>query len=137
MPIGTSTYGLHRMDTVAVTTEREATTAARVGFGEAFKRGAVPADSNDSGTLSHPKYQPDIDGLRAIAVLAAVGFHVSPLWIAGGFVGVGIFFVISGFLISRIMDRACVHFSARLAISFWHRVLAIDKTCRSRRSLRR
>jgi hypothetical protein len=103
MPIGTSTYGLHRMDTVAVTTEREATTAARVGFGEAFKRGAVPADSNDSGTLSHPKYQPDIDGLRAIAVLAAVGFHVSPLWIAGGFVGVGIFFVISGFLISTII----------------------------------
>ena len=32
------------------------------------------------------------------------------------------------------MDRACVHFSARLAISFWHRVLAIDKTCRSRRA---
>lgn len=51
-------------------------------------------------------YRPDIDGLRAVAVLSVVGFHVSPHRLAGGFVGVDIFFVISGFLITTIVLRA-------------------------------
>jgi peptidoglycan/LPS O-acetylase OafA/YrhL len=52
------------------------------------------------------KYRPDIDGLRAIAVVAVVAFHSFPNFFKGGFVGVDIFFVISGFLISGIIIDA-------------------------------
>ncbi|MES2825943.1 MAG: acyltransferase family protein [Pseudomonadota bacterium] len=65
--------------------------------------------------LSHPKYRPDIDGLRAVAVLAVVVFHAFPSSIKGGFIGVDVFFVISGYLISTIifesLDRGTFSFS--------------------------
>ncbi len=55
---------------------------------------------------SHIGYRPDIDGLRAVAVLSVLFFHAFPALLRGGFVGVDIFFVISGYLISRVISTA-------------------------------
>lgn len=51
----------------------------------------------------HSAFRPDIQGLRAIAVLAVMLFHLNAAWLPGGFVGVDVFLVISGYLIARIL----------------------------------
>jgi peptidoglycan/LPS O-acetylase OafA/YrhL len=53
--------------------------------------------------MSSIKYRPEIDGLRAVAVIPVIFFHLGFSWMAGGYVGVDIFFVISGFLITLII----------------------------------
>ncbi|MCL5925342.1 acyltransferase, partial [Neisseria meningitidis] len=50
-------------------------------------------------------YRPDIDTLRAAAVLSVIVFHIEKNWLPGGFLGVDIFFVISGFLMTTILHR--------------------------------
>jgi peptidoglycan/LPS O-acetylase OafA/YrhL len=59
------------------------------------------------------EFRPDINGLRALAVLGVVAFHADRALVPGGFSGVDVFFVISGFLISRIILSECAvgHFS--------------------------
>ncbi|ATC86135.1 acyltransferase family protein [Pseudoalteromonas arctica] len=51
------------------------------------------------------KFREDINGLRAIAVIAVVLFHFNPAWMPGGFAGVDVFFVISGFLMTGIIFK--------------------------------
>ena len=53
--------------------------------------------------MSSFRYRRDIDGLRAVAVIAVLFFHLKPEWLPGGYVGVDVFFVISGYLITSII----------------------------------
>lgn len=55
--------------------------------------------------MNNIKYRADIDGLRAIAILSVLVFHLDASYLTGGFVGVDIFFVISGFLITSIIKK--------------------------------
>src|SRR5687767_13773745 len=65
----------------------------------------VGTEGPDRASTPDPKlaFRPDINGLRAIAVLAVLGFHFEVTGFGGGFVGVDIFFVISGYLMTGII----------------------------------
>ena len=75
--------------------------------------------------LTHLKYRADIDGLRAVAVLSVVGFHAFPNFIKSGFIGVDIFFVISGFLISSIIFGNLEHRSFNYSEFYVRRIKRI------------
>ena len=70
-------------------------------------------------------YRADIDGLRAIAIILVVGFHYAPKRLAAGFIGVDIFFVISGYLITGIILSQMADGRFRLANFFSRRILRL------------
>ena len=70
-------------------------------------------------------YRPEIDGLRAIAVLLVVAYHSFPENFPGGFVGVDIFFVISGYLISSIICSSLQRNSFSVVEFYRHRIRRI------------
>jgi peptidoglycan/LPS O-acetylase OafA/YrhL len=65
----------------------------------------VPANAIGSADSHAISYRPDIDGLRAVAVLSVIVYHLSKTALAGGYLGVDMFFVLSGFLITTIIWR--------------------------------
>lgn len=71
------------------------------------------------------RYRPDIDGLRAIAVLAVLLYHAFPEAAPRGFLGVDVFFVISGFLITGIILRESAEARFNLARFYAHRIRRI------------
>lgn len=85
---------------------------------------------NNSVLLSLPSsaernkgFRQDVQGLRAIAVLAVMVFHASKTWLPAGFIGVDVFFVISGFIISSLIVESQTKFSWREF--YWGRVKRI------------
>jgi peptidoglycan/LPS O-acetylase OafA/YrhL len=71
-------------------------------------------------------YVPQIDGLRAVAVMAVMTYHLSPSLLPGGFSGVDVFFVISGYVISAALARAAREPLGRFLLGFYaRRVLRI------------
>lgn len=70
-------------------------------------------------------YRSDIDGLRAIAILTVVAFHAFPEVFPGGFIGVDVFFVISGFLITSILQQEIQAGRWSLASFYARRILRI------------
>jgi peptidoglycan/LPS O-acetylase OafA/YrhL len=70
-------------------------------------------------------YRSDIDGLRALAILAVVGFHAFPDVFPGGFIGVDVFFVISGYLITSILSQEIQESRWSLASFYARRILRI------------
>lgn len=81
----------------------------------------IVSTDRHSEPLEHLKYRPDIDGLRALAVLSVVFYHAFPRAITGGFVGVDVFFVISGFLISGIIFGSLFRYGSFDVLAFYGR----------------
>ncbi|HET6966729.1 MAG TPA: acyltransferase, partial [Ornithinibacter sp.] len=70
------------------------------GTGDPVGARGDAARSRSRGTLL-----PGLDGLRALAITAVLVFHLDPTWLPGGFLGVDVFFVVSGFLITTLLVR--------------------------------
>jgi peptidoglycan/LPS O-acetylase OafA/YrhL len=62
--------------------------------------GGVGATAESRPTLG---YQPALDGVRAVAVIVVLGFHLGLSWLSGGYLGVSLFFTLSGFLITSLL----------------------------------
>src|SRR5215468_3398437 len=84
---------------------------------------AVPATSRKTveGGKAERDFRPDIQGLRAIAVAMVVVYHLYPSLLPGGFVGVDVFFVISGFLITGHLWRGYATTGKLSLVEFWGR----------------
>jgi peptidoglycan/LPS O-acetylase OafA/YrhL len=80
-----------------------------------------PRGSNAGAPKSSSGYLPALDGLRAISVVAVLLYHADMLWIPGGFLGVEVFFVISGYLITMLLVREHTSTSTISLGSFWLR----------------
>src|SRR4029077_17953447 len=72
-----------------------------------------------------PAYRPDIDGLRALAVIAVILFHSGIPGFDGGYVGVDVFFVISGYLITQLLEESRDESVRRTPATFYMRRMRV------------
>jgi peptidoglycan/LPS O-acetylase OafA/YrhL len=75
--------------------------------------------------MSLIKYRSEIDGLRAVAIISVFLFHLEKNWLSGGFVGVDVFFVISGYLIASILLKQLENRSFSLSAFYQRRIARI------------
>lgn len=85
---------------------------------------SIPTVIRDKN-IQYPFYRPDIDGLRALAVSLVILFHINSSLMPGGFVGVDVFFVISGFLITGITYKSIENGSFRFKLFYARRIRRI------------
>jgi peptidoglycan/LPS O-acetylase OafA/YrhL len=83
-------------------------------------------DRRGSADSHKTTYRPDLDGLRAIAVLSVIAFHLSAKLLPGGYLGVDIFFVLSGYLITNVIWRESLNNEFTLARFYERRVRRIQ-----------
>jgi peptidoglycan/LPS O-acetylase OafA/YrhL len=93
--------------------------ASLLGAGDLVQDGRGTADNHQT------RYRSDIDGLRAIAVLSVIAYHLSAGFLGGGFLGVDIFFVISGYLITHVIWREAINRNLSIARFYERRVRRI------------
>src|SRR4051794_23563682 len=92
----------------------------------ASSTGIVPGEEARASAPARVSYRPDIDGLRAISVLAVILFHSAVSGFSGGYVGVDVFFVISGLLDYSRLDRVSTAQPRRPATRVLHASLPED-----------
>ena len=76
-----------------------------------------------SDSASSGRYLAHVDGLRAIAVLSVILYHLNSAWLPGGFVGVDVFFVISGFVVTGALAPHGNERWGQYILGFYHRRL--------------
>ncbi len=76
---------------------------------------------SETGAVNRTAYLPGLDGLRALAVLAVLAYHADPHWLPGGYLGVEVFFAISGFIITRGLIAEWRQNGRIKLRSFWRR----------------
>src|SRR6056297_2005928 len=76
---------------------------------------------DDRAHISRVPYMPGLDGMRALVVIAVMIYHANPSWLPGGFLGVEMFFVISGYLITLLIIAERERNYRVSLVDFWKR----------------
>jgi peptidoglycan/LPS O-acetylase OafA/YrhL len=110
------------------TRNRRAAWSLPVGLPALQPTGALThADRTDGGNVTAPRdgaalpHTPALDGVRAIAVMGVVGYHLGVSWLKGGFLGVSLFFTLSGYLITNLLLAERRTTGATSLSRFWAR----------------
>jgi peptidoglycan/LPS O-acetylase OafA/YrhL len=82
---------------------------------------AAPPEAGEQGSNTRLSYRPALDGLRALAVVAVLAYHAGVGWARAGFLGVDVFFVLSGYLITALLLAEWQQEGGISLVRFWRR----------------